>query len=219
MKVAIMGTGGVGGYFGSKLALGGCDVSFIARGADLAAIKAGGLRVKSALGDLHVSSPKATDSPGEVGVVDVVLFGVKLWDTESAAEAIRPLVGPQTLVISLQNGVVKDELLTAALGPHAVAGGVCYIAATIVEPGVIGHAGTMQKLVFGETESGRPNASSAFARPAFALTSTPRSAMISPASSGRSSSSWSACRRPPPQPAVRSARCAPILRRADCWRR
>lgn len=152
MKVAIMGTGGVGGYFGSKLALGGCDVSFIARGAHLAAIKAGGLRVRSALGDLHVPSPKATGSPAEVGPVDVVLFGVKLWDTQSAAEAIRPLVGPQTVVISLQNGIVKDELLRAALGQHAVAGGVCYIAATIVEPGVIGHAGTMQKLVFGQYE-------------------------------------------------------------------
>ena len=150
MKVAIMGTGGVGGYFGSKLALGGCDVSFIARGAHLAAIKAGGLRVRSELGDLHVPSPKATDSPAEVGPVDVVLFGVKLWDTEPAAKAIRPLVGPQTVVVSLQNGVVKDELLTAALGQHAVAGGACYIAATIIEPGVIGHAGTMQKLVFGE---------------------------------------------------------------------
>ena len=150
MKVAIMGTGGVGGYFGSKLALGGCDVSFIARGAHLAAIKAGGLRVRSALGDLHVPSPNATDSPAEVGAVDVVLFGVKLWDTRSAAEAIRPLVGPQTVVISLQNGVVKDDLLTGALGQEAVAGGACYIAATIIEPGVIGHAGTMQKLVFGE---------------------------------------------------------------------
>lgn len=150
MRVAIMGTGGVGGYFGAKLALGGSDVSFIARGRHLAAMQAQGLRVNSALGDLHVPAPQATDKPADIGPVDVVLFGVKLWDTASAAEAIRPLIGPGTVVISLQNGVVKDDLLTAALGPQAVAGGVCYIAATIAEPGVIGHAGSMQKMVFGE---------------------------------------------------------------------
>ena len=150
MKVAVMGAGGVGGYFGAKLALGGCDVSFIARGAHLAAMKSRGLKVTSPLGEMHLQAPKVTDDPNEVGPVDIVLFGVKLWDTETAARAIQPLVGPDTAVISFQNGVVKDELLTAALGRDAVAGGVCYIAATIAEPGVISHTGTMQKLVFGE---------------------------------------------------------------------
>ncbi|MFT4265839.1 MAG: ketopantoate reductase family protein [Xenophilus sp.] len=150
MKIAIMGTGGVGGYFGAKLALGGNEVGFIARGAHLAAIRAQGLTVRSPLGNLHVQAPTATDAPAEVGPVDVVLFGVKLWDTQAAAEAIKPLLGPQTLVISLQNGVVKDDLLTAALGNAAVAGGVCYIAATIEAPGVIGHANKLQSMVFGE---------------------------------------------------------------------
>lgn len=157
MKIAIMGTGGVGGYFGARLANGGSEVSFIARGKHLQAIREHGLSVRSPLGDLHLPSPTATDDPASIGPVDVVLFGVKLWDTESAAEAVRPLVGPETAVISFQNGVVKDSMLRRALGPQAVAGGVCYIAATIAEPGVIGHAGTMARLVFGEYASdGRP---------------------------------------------------------------
>ena len=150
MKIAIMGTGGVGGYFGAKLALGGNDVSFIARGAHLAAFKSQGLTVHSPLGNMHVPTPRATDTPSDVGPVDVVLFGVKLWDTETAANAIKPLIGPETMVISFQNGVIKDELLRATLGERPVAGGVCYIAATIEAPGVIGHANNLQKLVFGE---------------------------------------------------------------------
>lgn len=150
MKVAIMGTGGVGGYFGTRLALAGHDVQFIARGRHLDAIRAQGLTVRSPLGDMHLPAPAITDRPADIGPVDVVLLGVKLWDTETAAQAIRPLVGPGTAVISLQNGVVKDEMLRAALGEAAVVGGVCYIAATIEAPGVIAHSGTLQKLVFGE---------------------------------------------------------------------
>jgi 2-dehydropantoate 2-reductase len=150
MKIAIMGAGAVGGYFGARLALGGNDVSFIARGAHLAAIKAQGLTVRSPLGNLHLATPVATDTPSDVGPVDVVLFGVKLWETETAAEAIKPLIGPETVVLSFQNGVVKDALLRAVLGTKPVAGGVCYIAATIEAPGVISHANNLQKLVFGE---------------------------------------------------------------------
>ncbi|WP_428422476.1 ketopantoate reductase family protein [Methylibium sp.] len=150
MKIAVMGTGGVGGYFGARLAQSGCDVTFIARGAHLAAIRAHGLKVTSPLGDVHLADTRATDDPREIGPVDVVLFAVKLWDTESAVQAIRPLVGDDTAVISLQNGVVKDDMLMAALGEHAVVGGVCYIAASIAEPGVIAHSGTLQKLVIGE---------------------------------------------------------------------
>ncbi|WP_394790792.1 ketopantoate reductase family protein [Rhodoferax sp.] len=156
MKVAVMGAGGVGGYFGARLALSGCDVHFIARGAHGAAIRAHGLKVTSPFGDLHVANAQVTETPQGIGEVDVVLFGVKLWDTQSAAEAIRPLVGPNTAVISFQNGVVKDEILSAALGPQAVAGGVCYIAASIASPGVIAHVGQLQKLVFGEYD-GRPS--------------------------------------------------------------
>jgi 2-dehydropantoate 2-reductase len=150
MKVAIVGSGGIGGYFGSKLSLGGCDVHFIARGAHLAAMKSHGLKVASPLGDMHVAAPQATDDPRSVGFVDVVFFGVKLWDTEAAAESLKPLIGPETAVISFQNGVVKDEVLAAAAGRNAVAGGLCHIAAAVVGPGVIAHGGTAQKLVFGE---------------------------------------------------------------------
>jgi 2-dehydropantoate 2-reductase len=145
-----MGTGGVGGYFGARLAASGCDVSFIARGAQLAALKLNGLKVSSGGGDLHLPSVRATDDPREVGPVDLVLFGVKLWDTAAAAEAIKPLIGEDTAVVSFQNGVVKDDILRQVLGQRSVIGGVCYIAATIAEPGLIRHSGTMQKLVFGE---------------------------------------------------------------------
>ncbi|MDR5785450.1 2-dehydropantoate 2-reductase [Caballeronia sp. LP003] len=155
MKIAIMGTGGVRGYFGAKLAKGGNEVSFIARGEHLDAIKARGLTVKSPLGDMHVTAPRATDRPSEIGPVDVVLFGVKLWDTKAAIDAIGPLIGPETVVISLQNGVVEDELLRAALGKGHVAGGVCYSAATLQAPGVIEHANNLQKLVFGEYDGRR----------------------------------------------------------------
>lgn len=155
MKIAVMGTGGVGGYFGAKLANSGNEVTFIARGSHLAAIKANGLKVSSGLGDIWVKDARATDAPDEVGDVDVVMFGVKLWDTKSAALACRPLVGKDTAVISFQNGVVKDEILASVLGKKSVVGGVCYIAATIAAPGVIGHTGTMQKLVFGEYDGSR----------------------------------------------------------------
>lgn len=150
MKIAMMGAGGVGGYFGARLARAGCDVAFIARGTHGAAIRANGLTITSQLGDIHLAPTKVTDDPAGIGNVDVVLFGVKLWDTEPAAEAIRSLIGPDTMVISLQNGVVKDDILKAKLGTQAVAGGACYISATIASPGVIAHTGTMQKLVFGE---------------------------------------------------------------------
>jgi len=145
-----MGTGGVGGYFGTRLALGGCDVTFIARGAQLAALRQRGLRVLSAVGNMHVERVTATDDPREVGPVDLVLFDVKLWDTEDAARLIVPMLGADTAVVSFQNGVLKDEVLRRLLGDRAVIGGVCYIAATIAEPGVILHTGAMQRLVFGE---------------------------------------------------------------------
>jgi 2-dehydropantoate 2-reductase len=150
VRIAIMGTGGVGGYFGARLAAGGHDVGFVARGRQLEALRADGLRVRSALGDLHLPDVRATADPAELGEVDAVLFGVKLWDTEAAAEQVRPLVGADTAVVSFQNGVVKDDVLRRVLGAEHVLGGVCYVAATIAEPGVIQHSGTMQKLVFGE---------------------------------------------------------------------
>ena len=144
MRIAVMGTGGVGGYFGARLALGGSDVTFIARGAQLGALRQHGLRVLSAGGDMHVEKVSVTDDPRQVGPVDLVLFGVKLWDTEEAARQVMPMLGGNAAVVSFQNGVLKDEVLRRALGDRAVIGGVCYIAATIAEPGVIRHAGAIR---------------------------------------------------------------------------
>jgi 2-dehydropantoate 2-reductase len=150
MRIAVMGTGGVGGYFGARLAGAGHEVAFVARGRQLEALRANGLRVQSPLGDVHLPTVEVTDQPAEIGPVDLVLFTVKLWDTFDAAEAIKPLLGENAAVVSFQNGVVKDDILRGALGAEHVIGGVTYIAATIAEPGLIRHSGTLQKLVFGE---------------------------------------------------------------------
>ena len=157
MRIAVMGAGGVGGYFGGRLAAGGHDVAFVARGAQLQALRAGGLRIESPLGDQHLPQVTVTDDPAELEPVDLVLFGVKLWDTETAAEQLRPLLREGTAVVSFQNGVASDEVLGRVLGPEHVVGGICYIAATIAEPGLIRHSGSLQKLVFGEYD-GTPSA-------------------------------------------------------------
>ena len=149
MKVAIFGTGGIGGYFGGRLAAHGTDVTFIARGAHLAAIKADGLKVESALGNLHVQA-KATDDPKSVGAVDYVLFCVKMYDIESAAAAVKPLIGPDTTVVTTQNGVDGRERIAPVLGERHVMGGVAQIAATIAAPGVIRHTGQLARIVFGD---------------------------------------------------------------------
>jgi 2-dehydropantoate 2-reductase len=150
MRIAVMATGALGGYFGARLAQGGHEVAFVARGRQLEALRAHGLRVDSPLGDVHLPDVEVTDEPAGIGPVDLVLFTVKLWDTVEAADAIKPLLGGNTAVVSLQNGVVKDDILRQALGAEHIIGGVCYIAATIAEPGVIRHSGTLAKLVFGE---------------------------------------------------------------------
>jgi 2-dehydropantoate 2-reductase len=150
MRIAVMGSGGVGGYFGGRLAAAGQDVSFIARGAHLAALRQRGLAIRSALGDATIAPAQATDDPASLGPVDLVIFTVKLYDTEAAAEAIRPLIGPETGVVTFQNGIAGTEVLSAKLGAEHVIGGVAKIAAVIAEPGVIRHTGTMAELVFGE---------------------------------------------------------------------
>ena len=149
-----MGTGGVGGYFGARLAEGGHDVAFVARGRQLRALREHGLRVESPLGDVHLPDVEVSDDPATLGKADLVLFGVKLWDTETSAELVKPLLTERTGVVSFQNGVVKDDILRRVIGPEHVIGGVCYVAATIAEPGVIRHANTLQKLVFGEYDGG-----------------------------------------------------------------
>jgi 2-dehydropantoate 2-reductase len=155
MRIVIMGAGGLGGYFGARLAAAGNDVAFIARGAHLAAIRDHGLRVESALGNLHLRDVAATDDPRTLAPADVVMIAVKLWDTETAAEAIKPLVRPGTAVVSFQNGVSKDDVLTGILGREAVIGGVGQIGVVISSPGVIRHTGTMAKLIFGELDNTR----------------------------------------------------------------
>lgn len=150
MRIAVMGTGGVGGYFGARLAQGGHQVAFVARGRQLDALSAHGLRVESPLGDIDLPDVEVTGRPAEIGPVDLVLFTVKLWDTPEAAEAIKPLLRTGTGVVSFQNGVAKDDILRRVVGAGHVIGGVTYIAATIARPGVIRHSGALQKLIFGE---------------------------------------------------------------------
>ena len=145
MKIAVMAAGAVGGYFGARLAAAGHDVTFIARGAHHDAIKRDGLKVESTLGDLHLKDAKATDDPKTVGPVDVVLFAVKLWDTETAGQAMRPLVGPDTRVITLQNGVDSVERLKPIIGDAAAIGGATYVVSNIAAPGVIRHTGATRK--------------------------------------------------------------------------
>lgn len=149
MRIGIMGSGGLGGYFGARLALGGADVHFIARGKHLEAMRADGLRVEGPE-PMHVVRVNATDDPGQVGAVDLVMFCVKLWDTEAALEQIRPMVAPRTTVVSFQNGVLKDDYLRAAFDAAQIMGGVGYVATTIDRPGVIRQTGPMQRLIFGE---------------------------------------------------------------------
>ncbi|HZR62213.1 MAG TPA: 2-dehydropantoate 2-reductase [Xanthobacteraceae bacterium] len=155
MRIAIMGSGGVGGYFGAKLQKGGADVHFIARGAHLAAMRDNGLTVESAHDPIRLPKVSATDDPRTIGPVDIVLFAVKLWDTESAARSLEPIVGPHTGIISLQNGVQKDDTLRGIFGAGAVMGGAAYMATTIGRPGVIVQTGHMQRLVFGEYDGKR----------------------------------------------------------------
>jgi 2-dehydropantoate 2-reductase len=150
MRIAVVGAGGVGGGYGAALAHAGADVTFIARGAHLAAMKEHGLKVESQLGNTHLKPTQATDDPKSVGPVDVVLFCVKLWDVESAGEHIKPMVGPNTAVIPLQNGIDASERLVPILGKSAVMGGVANISATIAAPGVIRQTGTVLRMVFGE---------------------------------------------------------------------
>src|SRR5262249_28227375 len=139
LRVAVMATGALGGYFGGRLAEAGHEVFFIARGANLAAMRANGLKVESPMGNIHIKTPKATDNPKEIGEVDLVLFTVKLWDVEKAGEASKPLVGKNTRLISLLNGIDSVERLVPILGAHAVAAAPARISAVLAAPGVIAH--------------------------------------------------------------------------------
>ena len=155
LRIAVMGSGGVGGYLGVRLVQGGADVTFIARGAHLAAMRANGLAVESEHEPICLPRVNATDDPRTIGPVDIVLFSVKLWDTESAAHSVLPIVGPETGIISFQNGVQKDDALRKLFGADAVMGGVAYMATTIGRPGVVVQTGIMQRMIFGEYDGRR----------------------------------------------------------------
>jgi 2-dehydropantoate 2-reductase len=155
VRITIVGSGGVGGYFGARLAQGGCDVGFVARGAHLAAIRAHGLRVESKLGAIHLEKVRVSDDPVALGPADYVFLCVKLWDTEAALHAAAAIIGAETTVISFQNGVQKDDLLRQIVGAQRVVGGVGYIGSKIGSPGVISHTGTMQRLAFGEYDGAK----------------------------------------------------------------
>src|SRR3954452_10954534 len=144
-----MGSGGLGGYYGARLQAGGNDVTFIARGEQLKALRQNGVALE---GDraIHLPQVKATDDPKTVGPVDIVIFTVKLRDTESAARQILPMIGPDTGIISLQNGVTKDDMLAPIVGREHLLGGVAYIGVSVVRRGVMRKAGTMERLPVGE---------------------------------------------------------------------
>jgi 2-dehydropantoate 2-reductase len=161
LKIAIMGSGGIGGYYGARLQAGGADVTFIARGAHLNAMQDNGIALE---GDkpLHLPKVKATDDPASIGPVDLVLFAVKLRDTEAAGRAIKPILKDGSAVISLQNGVQKDDMLAPIVGRQALLGGAAYIGVAIARPGVIRKTGTMERLAFGEFDNSRSPRAQAF---------------------------------------------------------
>jgi 2-dehydropantoate 2-reductase len=149
VRIAIMGSGGIGGYIGAKLAQASEDVTFIARGSHLAAMQAQGLRVESPLGEIKLHQVSATDRPADVGFVDIVIFTVKLYDSEAAAAAILPLIGPATRVITLQNGIDSAATLSKYVPRPQIVPGATYLSASIKHPGVILHAHGNSRTILG----------------------------------------------------------------------
>ena len=153
MRIAVIGAGGIGGPYGASLAKAGADVTFVARGAHLAAIRENGLRIEGDRGETHIRPAQATDDIAGIGTVDIVLCCVKLWDLEVVAEQIRAIIGSQTAVIPLQNGVDAAQRLTSILGYDAVMGGMAFVNGAIIAPGLIRQTGTYQRMTFGELDS------------------------------------------------------------------
>ena len=156
-RIAIIGTGGIGAPLGASLAQAGAEVTFLARGAHLAAIRTHGLRIEGDRGTAHIHPAQATDDPASTGVMDYVLFCVKLWDVESAGETIRPMIGPHTAVLPLQNGIDAAERLFPILGRDAVMGASALVTGSIIAPGVVRQTGAYQTISFGEWD-GRSSA-------------------------------------------------------------
>jgi 2-dehydropantoate 2-reductase len=167
VKIAVFGTGGVGGYFGGRLAQSGEDVLFIARGAHYEAIKSDGLRVESIDGNFTISPAAVVDDPAEAGPVDCVILATKAWQVVEAAAHISPLLGSETFIVPLQNGVDSVERLAAMLGPERVLGGTCRVSAFVGSAGVIKHVNTSASLLFGELDN-HPSARTQLLREAFA---------------------------------------------------
>jgi 2-dehydropantoate 2-reductase len=155
MRVAVFGSGGVGGYFGGRLARAGEDVTFIARGEHLRAIRDSGLRVESIEGDFTIQPAKVTNDPSEIGAVDLVIVAVKAWQVPEAARAMKPMVGPATTVLPLQNGVDASSQLAAELGSEPVIGGLCKIVSLVVGPGHIRHVAFKPFVAIGELNNER----------------------------------------------------------------
>lgn len=154
MRIVVFGAGAVGGYFGGRLAAAGEDVVFLARGRQLEALRRDGLAIASTKGDLHLPKVVATDRPQDIGPADVVLFAVKLYDVPSAAAALTPMIGPATVVITVQNGVEVVDTVSRQIGREHVAGGAAYIIAVVEAPGRIRHTAA-DSLVFGELDGSR----------------------------------------------------------------
>jgi 2-dehydropantoate 2-reductase len=152
MRIAVVGTGGIGGPYGASLAKAGADVTFVARGAHLEAMRENGLRVEGDRGETHIRPAQATDDIAGIGTVDFVLFCVKLWDVEGVGQQLRAITGPETAVVPLQNGVDAAERLIPILGHQAVMGGTAYVTGNIAAPGVIRQTGTYQRMTFGELD-------------------------------------------------------------------
>jgi 2-dehydropantoate 2-reductase len=155
MKILIMGTGGVGGYYGGLLAQQGNEVTFISRGAHLYALRHEGLKVKSVHGDFTVFPANATEDPAKVEPIDLILFCVKTYSTDEAAEAIRPAVGAQTVVLSLQNGIDASERIGKVIGMEHVIGGATWLSSAVEAPGVIRQISQFRRIVFGELAGGK----------------------------------------------------------------
>jgi 2-dehydropantoate 2-reductase len=166
MRIAIFGAGGVGGYFGAQLARAGEEVIFIARGEHLQAIRTYGLRVETHKGEIVIQPAQASDDPIQVGVVDAVILGVKAWQVTEAARAMRPMIGPETFVVPLQNGVEAPSQLAAVLGAKNVLGGLCGTMSWIVGPGHIRSIGEAHFIKFGELDK-RPSERAEQLRQAF----------------------------------------------------
>jgi 2-dehydropantoate 2-reductase len=166
MRIAVVGAGGVGGYFGGRLAQAGIDTTFIVRGATLDALRTRGLRVDSILGDFVLDRVHATDDPSTVGAVDAILLAVKAWQLPEAAANLAPMIGPETMVVPLENGIDAPDVLTPLVGREHVLGGLCAIVSFIATPGHIKHAAYEPLVMFGELDN-RPSARAERLRDAF----------------------------------------------------